>query len=832
MEVASTSGIPGHPTFTSTGTIQVPVFHPTLNEMLDFPGYLNKIEREHGTHLICGIAKIVPPIGYRMRKCGDYSDVDNYIIEQPVKEKVQGHAGIYCKTNKLYRRSMTVKEFRILANKMRFPKGKLPPEDVEKHYWKTILQGEPIYGADTPGSICDSDLKEFNMNRLGTILDMLNESGVKIKGVNTVYLYFGMWKTTFPWHTEDMDLYSINYVHFGEPKFWYAIATESNNHFERLCAQSFPNAAKSCKSFMRHKNFIISPQILRRNNIHFGTMIQYANEFIITFPRGYHMGFNMGYNCAESTNFASDRWIDFGKNAMVCACRPDSVEIDMRPFMKRFRVNEFNEWHQYWYGERIVRDNKKRSAGTSKRQPIHEDNIADIEPTKKQRRGSEKNGGIRGPFIDDVHNGDAKVVSINDIVQSTTNDLGTSIESIATNKWKKEMRDLWSYLPVNLYAEKEFNNRRASEAPHCAICQYFVPKPLMEKRNTLPATSRRIVKRYHYAKMNPDLYDIKESADLEDRLLRCSNCYVVVHEGCYPVGHIPADKSHWRCVRCRRRDDLAVRSTCCHLCELRGGALIPAENAGGDFVHVVCALLNRRTIFPNPMTLESAYTRPPMKLNAPIKYADRPDSQYLSAFGVTQERGKFQCEYCKNTREGGLLKCYVCEETLFHATCARMAGASFEFRNWPDLTVVVCPDHNEVVDDSPALSIGDKVRVYLPEQCSNRLSKGIVKAVKMQEYCTVNFMDRNWSDDMQPEDIIECECSRINCNGWHIPGAKIKIKWDDGTVYEGVFRNRYTSSLVSVELVKPHQHSSNLVELVNVKRDAVFARGERLADIS
>lgn len=46
------------------------------------------------------------------------------------------------------------------------------------------------------GSLTDDDVKCFNINRLGSILDYVEKDYHKaISGVNTSYLYFGMWKT-------------------------------------------------------------------------------------------------------------------------------------------------------------------------------------------------------------------------------------------------------------------------------------------------------------------------------------------------------------------------------------------------------------------------------------------------------------------------------------------------------------------------------------------------------------------------------------------------------------------------------------------------------------
>ena len=77
--------------------------------------------------------------------------------------------------------------------------------------------------------------QEWNISDLGDVLCAVSSQlGAKIPGVNSPYLYFGMWRTTFPWHVEDMDLYSINYLHYGAPKFWYSIPQSHATRFETM----------------------------------------------------------------------------------------------------------------------------------------------------------------------------------------------------------------------------------------------------------------------------------------------------------------------------------------------------------------------------------------------------------------------------------------------------------------------------------------------------------------------------------------------------------------------------------------------------------------------
>ncbi|KAK6341010.1 hypothetical protein TWF696_009322 [Orbilia brochopaga] len=199
-------------------------------------------------------------------------------------------------------------------------------EELERHYWRTLTYNNPLYGADMPGSLFDDTTTSWNVAHLENILDCL---GTKLPGVNTAYLYLGMWKATFSWHLEDVDLYSINYIHFGAPKQWYSISQEDAPRFHAAMKNIWPTEAKKCDQFLRHKTFLASPSYLETHyNIKVNKLVHHEGEFVITFPFGYHAGFNLGYNCAESVNFATEAWLEYGRNAKKCECIDDAVWVD------------------------------------------------------------------------------------------------------------------------------------------------------------------------------------------------------------------------------------------------------------------------------------------------------------------------------------------------------------------------------------------------------------------------------------------------------------------------------------------------------------------------
>jgi len=201
---------------------------------------------------------------------------------------------------------------------------------IEAEYWRTLNLGmPPMYGADQQGTLFDDRTTQWNVGTLDSLLSRTLKCA--LPGVTTPYLYFGMWRASFAWHVEDMDLYSINYIHFGAPKQWYAIRQADRKRFESVMASTFPAEARKCAHFLRHKSFLVSPSVLASHGIQPLRLVQHAHEFVITYPYGYHSGYNLGFNCAESVNFALPTWIEIGRRADYCRCplAQESVHFDV-----------------------------------------------------------------------------------------------------------------------------------------------------------------------------------------------------------------------------------------------------------------------------------------------------------------------------------------------------------------------------------------------------------------------------------------------------------------------------------------------------------------------
>ncbi len=70
----------------------------------------------------------------------------------------------------------------------------------------------------------------------------------------------------FAWHTEDLNLGSINYLHYGSPKFWYCISARDHKKFEAYVKSKYPEAFLNCPEYLRHKTIVVNPYLLKQYN--------------------------------------------------------------------------------------------------------------------------------------------------------------------------------------------------------------------------------------------------------------------------------------------------------------------------------------------------------------------------------------------------------------------------------------------------------------------------------------------------------------------------------------------------------------------------------------
>ena len=116
---------------------------------------------------------------------------------------------------------LTVAEFKAQVTPFE-PPPDIAIDELERKYWKNIGFSKPLYGSDLPGSLIDkcpnAASSSWNLNSLNTLLSRVLGPTTVVPGVTRAYLYFGSWKSSFAWHVEDMNLFSINYHHGGACK--------------------------------------------------------------------------------------------------------------------------------------------------------------------------------------------------------------------------------------------------------------------------------------------------------------------------------------------------------------------------------------------------------------------------------------------------------------------------------------------------------------------------------------------------------------------------------------------------------------------------------------
>ncbi|AQK83540.1 lysine-specific demethylase JMJ703 isoform X1 [Zea mays] len=215
-----------------------------------------------------------------------------------------------------------------------------PPsvEDIEGEYWRIVERPteeiEVIYGADletgTFGSgfpkLCPemkSDVEDkyaqsgWNLNNLPRLQgSVLSFEGGDISGVLVPWLYVGMCFSSFCWHVEDHHLYSLNYMHWGAPKMWYGVPGKDAVNLEAAMRKHLPELFEEQPDLLHNLVTQFSPSLLKSEGVPVYRCVQHEGEFVLTFPRAYHAGFNCGFNCAEAVNVAPIDWLPVGQNAV------------------------------------------------------------------------------------------------------------------------------------------------------------------------------------------------------------------------------------------------------------------------------------------------------------------------------------------------------------------------------------------------------------------------------------------------------------------------------------------------------------------------------------
>uniref|UniRef100_A0AAR2IUH4 [histone H3]-trimethyl-L-lysine(4) demethylase n=1 Tax=Pygocentrus nattereri TaxID=42514 RepID=A0AAR2IUH4_PYGNA len=242
-------------------------------------------------------------------------------------------------------REYTLQSFGEMADHFKsdyfnMPVHMVPTELVEKEFWRLVCSIEEDviveYGADISSKDVGSgfpvrdgkrrligDEEDYansgwNLNNMPVLeQSVLAHINADISGMKVPWLYVGMCFSSFCWHIEDHWSYSINYLHWGEPKTWYGVPAHAAEQLEAVMKKLAPELFDSQPDLLHQLVTIMNPNVLMEHGVPVYRTNQCAGEFVVTFPRAYHSGFNQGYNFAEAVNFCTADWLPMGRQCVA-----------------------------------------------------------------------------------------------------------------------------------------------------------------------------------------------------------------------------------------------------------------------------------------------------------------------------------------------------------------------------------------------------------------------------------------------------------------------------------------------------------------------------------